>query len=288
MKKWTRLATMAVCLGLSGVAHAAIESSDSKQGIEAVWSVLSGVNMPFVNVKVDLSGLTWDCNDSSCVLGSDARLNVLITPDGDQPIAYQQANTSFFAALGVGVVDDSLLTYPTPKGIQDPLGGVWTVSPDLASWRYGVHIQENIAPQDAQFIVSYGSLAVGVFGLPSNPLTRLITSESGWVELDPGLEPGDPYATNESLNGAGWVFSTTGQSPFVAPVYALPSLNPTCVSADCMRYERGTLMVDALRMSFGVQAVAAPVPEPSSLMMMMAGLALVASLSRMKPGRLQR
>lgn len=271
---------MAACVGVSGVAHAAIESRDFQQGIEAGWSVLSGSNMPFVNVKVDLSGLTWNCNDSSCVLGSDARLNILITPDGDQPIAYQRANTSFFAALGVGVVDDSLLTHPTPKGIRDPLGGMWAVSPDLASWRYGVHIRENLAPQDAQFITSYGSLAIGVSGLPSSPLTRLITSESGWVELDPGLEPGGPYATNEDFNSAAWLFSTNAQSPFVAPVYALPSLNPTCMSADCMRYERGTLMVDALRMSFGVQAVAAPIPEPATWASMGLGLLALGAAAR--------
>lgn len=281
MATWKRLAAVAACLALSGVPHASAQWEDQQQGISAGWTVLTSFNMPFMNVKIDFDGLTWDCSGTSCALGNDARLNVLITPDDDQPIAYQQATTRFWAALSVGLVDDSLLTFPEPKGIQDPRGGVWTVAPDLTSWRFGVHVRENLAPQDAQGIVSDGSLTLRVDGIGSSPLTRPIGSESGWVELDPGLAPGEPYATYESPWDASWILRAGGGVPFVvAPVYALPSLNPSCMSADCMRYERGTLMVDALRMSFAVQGVSAPVPEPSVWLSVTVGLAVVGAVAR--------
>ena len=72
----------------------------------------------------------------------------------------------------------------------------------------------------------------------------------------------------------------SGQPQVFAPVYALPSLDPQCVSADCMRYERSTLMIDAHRLSFGVQAVAAPVPEPATWASMGLGLLALGALAR--------
>jgi len=69
-----------------------------------------------------------------------------------------------------------------------------------------------------------------------------------------------------------------------APVYALPSLDPLCMSTTCMRYERGTLMIDAHRISLGLSvqglAVAAPVPEPAAWVSVVAGLMGLGAVAR--------
>ena len=130
-------------------------------------------------------------------------------------------------------------------------------------------------------MASYGSVQITAVGIQAGAAQVSIANQTGWVEAGPTASAGSVWPIAGKDAWLVWLMSfASGQPQVFAPVYALPSLDPQCVSADCMRYERSTLMIDAHRLSFGVQAVAAPVPEPATWASMGLGLLALGALAR--------
>lgn len=233
------------------------------------------VQIPYPELAIQQNGIAWDCSLGECQLSGDASVDVLLRPMGGITRPVQVENN--FERSGL-IVEAG---FPA-QTVQDPLGVEWFLVPDLSDSRLGVLIADNIRPIDAQFMVAYGSLGlIDSYSMASSS-TR-ISNQTGWVDLELSRELGTGMPSVSEFAAGGLVFQTTS---LAAPVYALPSLDSNCMSTDCMRYERGTLMVDAYRLSFGLHAVAA-VPEAHTWAMMalgLVGLGVVAQ--RRRSGRL--
>lgn len=230
-----------------------------------------GPDFPYQRIDVQQPEPVWQCGADACELAPGAKLNVVLRTGDGAPRAVQYDDNWASYALSVFVA--------LPDPVQDPLGGLWQLLPDLADWRYGVHVSDNIGPDQAQFMTAPGMLSLRSSFLPGGRSSvSILPGDMGWIETGPSeyVEPIVPNAWE--LAEAGWLFSPT---PLVAaPAYALASLDPACMSTTCMRYERGTLMVDAHRLSFGVQAVAVAVPEPATWAGMSLGLLALGAAAR--------
>ena len=265
-------ALMGLALG-SVAAHAECYLSCDFSGFNVEGYVFklpggSGAYHPsvFSDVGVVVSDIDWTCGDGGCALSPDARLSVeLRVADGDGVALKLAAPDPLQYFLSIETV------YPQ-LSVQDPLGASWNLVANLADWHYGIHVSDNLVPEGAVFVSTAGRLKSGI---GANYETTIV-DQIGWIEASPSLSTSMPWVDS---NGNSFT-SFTVVNDIVAPVYALTSLNPSCVSADCMRYERGTLVIDAHRMSFGVQAVAAPVPEPATWASMGLGLLALGALAR--------
>lgn len=270
MKQWGAALVLA---GVSGMSSAAFNSAVAEQGVSAQLTGLQSSSLvpdfPYQQLSIGTSGLDWDCAAGSCTLAADARLDVLMTAPSPRTVQVEGGWSHFFLEVSA--------EWPGLT-VQDPLGGSWSLLPDLADWHYGVHVAENLRPDDVQFISTKGVLQVPEM-FTSAVLSTVFTAQTGWVEVQPNTSAGSILSTPTTPAVAAWPFFGF-RTPYIsAPVYALPSLDPSCTSASCMRYEHGTLVIDAHRMSFGVQAVAA-VPEPATWASMGLGLLALGALAR--------
>lgn len=219
-------------------------------------------SMPYTKLEIQHAGVTWDCDTNQCQLSKNATVDVLMRPESDGSRPVQWENNWPRTGLIVSA------TFPS-QTVRDPLGADWYLVPDMADWRFGALISENTRPDDAQFMVSYGSLQL-IDASKNASFTARISNQTGVVEVLPKEPSGSNMPSETQVAEFDWFFQ---QSPLLAaPLYALPSLDVSCMSVDCMRYERGTLMVDALRVSFALTAVVAAVPEPDTWAMMAVGL----------------
>lgn len=276
MAMWKRLAAVAACVGVSGVAHAATEGLAVEQGLTVYLDVLYSPSRPLTPYRlldIETVGVSWDCSAGSCVMTSDARLNLIMSSvDGPRPF---QTNNVGVPAGGSFLLIANLRA--PGLQVQDPLGQAWELLPNGEDWRFGIHINEHVRSPDVQFTVANGLVSLSVYGL-SAAITSGVT---GWVELGGTvIDVTVPGGLAEDGQSTDYLWSFTRPPSVTAPVYALPSLDPMCMSTDCMRYERGTLMIDAYRVSVGLSAVPVPVPEPATWASMGLGLLALGAVAR--------
>ena len=197
-----RLGAAVVLAGLSGAASSALVTNTfTEQGVSVEMTTGFGHSFlptfPYQQLSVEASGLTWDCASGACSLNSDARVDVVMrSAEGARTVQIEGEWSGIILNIQSSVQGFS---------VQDPLGATWTLLPDLADWHYGIHITENLRPDDVQFVATYGVLEVSAAGIYDSFATSF-TSQTGWIEVGPSIPQGSELPTADALASDGWAF----------------------------------------------------------------------------------
>jgi PEP-CTERM motif len=143
-------------------------------------------------------------------------------------------------------------------------------------------------PADAQLTTSYGSDTLTVTS--SAPETNstftggiIATAGSTNSLAGPMANPNflSPIASIwQSGPGAGGTWQIDISQQLIGSNHLVPSQDPNCASLLCMPAVRATGELQSFQIRFALDAIAQPVPEPSTYAMMAAGLLLIVSIGR--------